>query len=115
MGKRIYIICPVTGVREDEDTKKHVANLEKQGHTVFYPPRDAPQECPTGEKIVKAEWDFLVNCDQVDVFWDTNSKGSHFDLGMAFAFGLPIHFVKLYHPDKDGKTYLKAISILRRT
>jgi hypothetical protein len=48
-------------------------------------------------------------CEQVHVFWDMNSKGSHFDLGMAYALRKEIVGVKLIHPDNEGKSYWKAV------
>jgi hypothetical protein len=49
--------------------------------------------------------------DEVWVYWDVESKGSHFDLGMAFALSKRIKFKHLFQPDVFGKSYVKALSL----
>jgi hypothetical protein len=105
---KIYIICPVrNGV--PEGVAEYVAALESQGHVVHFPPRDAPQDDPTGNLICHVHREAMMESDRVDVFWDVNSKGSHFDLGMAYAFFKPIKIVVVYQPDTEGKSYVKVM------
>ena len=84
---KIYLICPVRN-RTKEQIKfadDYVIHLESQGYTVHYPPRDASQVddglCMT---VIDEHRKAMLGCDAVYVIWDTESKGSHFDLGMAW-------------------------------
>ena len=71
-----------------EDIKNsddYVAKLEARGLSVHYPPRDVDQtDDGCGLEILSKHRDVMINCKEVHVIWDENSKGSHFDLGMAF-------------------------------
>jgi nucleoside 2-deoxyribosyltransferase len=108
---KIYIICPVRNATPNNKLiiDDYVKDLEKQGYQVFYPPRDAPQSDPTGYNIVMTELNAIKECDIVHMFWDINSKGSHFDLGMAIALNKPLYVVKEMVPDGPEKSYIKVI------
>ena len=81
----VYLICPVRNITEGQQTKldKYVKNLESNNYNVHYPPRDVDQR-QEGFNILFKHRDAMRHCDEVHIWWDTNSKGSHFDLGMAF-------------------------------
>lgn len=87
----------------------YVAQLERDGVSVHYPPRDAPQDCPTGKAICETHRAVMVAADAVHVFWDVESKGSHFDLGMAYALGKPVVPVRCLREDTPGKSYWKVM------
>jgi len=108
---KFYIICPVRKITPEQinEQGEYVAKLEKEGFEVFYPPRDAPQESKTGYEIVMAELNAIKDCDEVHIFWDINSNGSHFDLGMVIALEKKIKIVKLYQPDVQEKSYMKVV------
>ncbi len=110
----IYVACPVRlGISRHATT--YVDKLEKQGHTVFYPPRDVDQHDESGLNICKTERLAIQNCDEVHTFYDARSQGIHFDLGIAFALYKPIKFIMVLvegHPDYDTgdtKGYLPAL------
>jgi nucleoside 2-deoxyribosyltransferase len=108
----IYIICPVRSASEEQiaDARKHVETLEKEGHTVFFPPRDVDQDHPDGARhIVEAELAAIQQSHEVHIFWDKNSKGSHFDLGAALALGKPVKLIRSFIPDGADKSYEKVI------
>jgi hypothetical protein len=54
----------------------------------------------------------MLESNEVHIFWDRESTGSHFDFGMAFALGKKIKLVKLFGADTNGKSYLKVIKRL---
>jgi len=112
--KLIYIICPVRGLNEIQKTaiENYVALLERDGYQVHFPPRDVDQTDPVGLTICLGHLKALKKSDRVDIFWDVNSKGSHYDLGMAFALGKKLKLVKTYQPDTAGKSFLKVIKAL---
>lgn len=109
---KAYIICPVRYASKEQAilSQSFVEGFEAAGHTAHYPPRDVNQDDPTGGKrICEEHREALKEADVVFVFWDGNSKGSHFDLGMAYALGKKIVAVELLTPDPEGKTYWKAL------
>jgi hypothetical protein len=85
-GKRIYIICPVRNgdIYQTDNIRRYAAGLRESGHTVHFPPDDAPQSDPIGTTICEVHRSAMLACDEVHIFWDSDSKGSHFDLGMAY-------------------------------
>ena len=105
---KIYIICPVRN-GTPPDVAEYVRTLELSGKCVHFPPRDAPQEDETGWNICTVHRDALFQSDEVHVFWDVDSKGSHFDLGMAFSLAKPVRLIKTYRPDTEGKSYVKVM------
>ena len=108
---KIHLICPVRGVTKEQQQEidEYVAQLEKEGHTVHNPKYAVDQDDETGFNICEGHYQSMIVADRVDIFWDVNSKGSHFDLGMAFAIGMPVKVVKLYTPDTEGKSYVKVM------
>ena len=83
----IYIICPVR--RVTPESKKfmdaYVARLERNSQNrVHYPPRDVDQT-QSGMEICVEHSEFMSIADEVHIYWDPESRGSIFDLGMAFA------------------------------
>lgn len=108
----IYLVCPVRNVTPElsEQIAKYVSNLEKLGANVHYPPRDVDQNDPTGERICRAHLAAMERATEVHVYWDVESKGSHFDIGMAYALGKKIVPVFCVRPD-SGKSYWKVMNI----
>ena len=111
-GMNIYVLCPVrNGV--PEEARDYAIDMKARGHAVHFPPDDAPQDDPTGNAICSVHLAAMKKCDRVDVFWDVTSKGSHFDLGMAYALGKPVQIMRLYQPDIEGKSYVKVMEKMR--
>ena len=119
---KIYILCPVRNItskqkKEIEDyveylekEKQHpMGNYEFDGDIVHYPPRDVNQDDETGINICTKHLKAMKECDEVHIFWDRESSGSHFDLGMAFALGKKIVLVKHYQQREKHKSYLNVI------
>jgi len=81
----VYLICPVRNVTEQQQKQldDYVKNLESNNYNVHYPPRDVDQN-QEGFNILFKHRDAMRHCDEVHIWWDENSKGSYFDLGMAF-------------------------------
>ena len=103
--KFIYILCPVRQASDEEieAQRKHVAMLEREGHEVFWPPRDNGYEAidPTGAQISLANSAGIQMADEVHVFWSKTSRGSLFDLGMAFAEHKPLVKNVLCIPERE--------------
>jgi hypothetical protein len=108
----IYIICPVRSASAGQTAAamKHVELLEKEGHTVYFPPRDVNQDHPDGANhIVEAELAAIRESQEVHIFWDKSSTGSHFDLGAALALNKPIKLITSFVTDGPEKSYEKVI------
>ena len=111
---KIYIVCAVrnaTAARVAE-LREYAEAKRAEGHHVHFPPDDAPQEDPTGEAICSTHLAAMRECDEVHVFWDVKSSGSHFDIGMAYALGKPMRPVACETPDGPEKSYWKVMCAL---
>ncbi len=84
---KIYLICPVRKATPEyaQAARQYVAQLESLGHQVYWPTRDTNQVDPTGLRICKDNRSGIETADEVHVIWDSQSQGSVFDLGIAFA------------------------------
>jgi len=82
---KVYLICPVRNCSEEvsKQLNDYVEGLESNGYKVHYPPRDVDQNM-SGRDICYAHANAMSDCDEVHVWWDPDSKGSHFDFGMAY-------------------------------
>jgi len=85
MKKKVYLICPVRNCSEEvqKQLEDYVSDLESNDYEVHFPPRDCKQD-QSGIGICETHREAMVNCDEVHFWWDKDSKGSHFDFGMAF-------------------------------
>ena len=84
---KIFLICPVREVTEEENNaiRNYISQLEKNGHSVYWPFRDTNQEDPIGLRICRDNRGAIEEADEVHVWWNGKSTGSLFDLGEAFA------------------------------
>lgn len=86
--KKAYLICPVRNCTPEQrkEMDRYVEILEQHGNYEFhYPPRDVDQKNDDGGiRICESHRAALFHCDEVHVWWDDESFGCHFDLGMAY-------------------------------
>lgn len=83
---RIYLICPVRACTPAQRVlmDKYVADLERAGHKVHYPPRDVDQSNDDGAiRICEAHFRAMLESQEVHFWFDEASYGCHFDAGMA--------------------------------
>jgi hypothetical protein len=83
---KIYITCSVRNASPAERAalEAYTDWLEEKGHDVHLPHRDTDQEA-SGLEICMENGAAIAMCDEVHIFYDKTSQGSHFDLGMVFA------------------------------
>lgn len=107
----IYIICAVRNATPERvaEIRAYAEAKRAEGHHVHFPPDDAPQDDPTGEAICRTHLEAMDLAHAVHVFWDVESKGSHFDLGMAYALRKVIVPVACERPDGPEKSYWKVM------
>jgi hypothetical protein len=111
---KIYIICPVRNIIKEQEKEivNYIEQLKITSDVHSY--LNVNQDDNTGYNIVMSHKKALQECDEVHIFWDVTSKGSHMDLGMAVALEKPLKLVKYYHKDNKGKSYLKVIEELNK-
>jgi nucleoside 2-deoxyribosyltransferase len=102
--KKIFVICTVRGASEEYKKKleDYVADLESKGNKVHLPHRDTKQD-DTGYNICTQNARAIAMCDEVHIFYNPDSQGTHFDMGVAFAYGRKIVVVEnvSYGPGKS--------------
>lgn len=88
---RIFIICPVRNASAEQKDKitSYMDNQIANGHSVYYPAIHTDQS-GDGVNICKQNKSAIVEADEVHVFYDPNSAGTLFDLGMAYALNKPL-------------------------
>ncbi len=86
---RIFIMCPVRNAKPETNDKiaAYVAKLESEGYEVYWPHRDNPYQKtdPIGLEIILCNREKMVGADEIHIWYDKDSTGSIFDLGMFFA------------------------------
>src|SRR5208282_5452823 len=106
--KTTFLICPVRGI--DPKTQQHIVDdLESNGYTVHWPPRDTNQNDGTGLNICLENKTAIINADIIHVLWDGKSQGCLFDLGMAFALNKPISIIEIPMEPVEGKSFHNMI------
>lgn len=95
LEKKIFLICPVRDANEEEKRflEDYISNLEQEGHKVHYPPRDTNQNDPIGYNICRENRQAILDADEVHIYFTPKSKGTLFDIGMAFMMEKPIVFI----------------------
>jgi len=109
---KIFLICPVTIATDlqKEKMNKYIEGLESLGHNVYYPARDTDQNDSIGYRICLDNAQAIYESDEVHIFWDKNSKGSLFDLGVAFAYDKRLVLVNPEDIEpNDGKSFENMI------
>jgi nucleoside 2-deoxyribosyltransferase len=93
--KKIFIICTVRGASEEYKKKleDYVAKLESEGCEVHLPHRDTNQEA-SGLNICNQNAEAIASSNEVHIFYNPDSQGTHFDMGVAFAYGRKIVVVE---------------------
>jgi nucleoside 2-deoxyribosyltransferase len=107
---KIFIICSVRGASEEYRNKleAYVAKLESEGNTVHLPHRDTNQTA-TGFEICGQNAKAIFDADEVHIFYNPESQGTHFDMGVAFAHGKTIKVVES-EPVKPGKSFANMLT-----
>lgn len=107
--KKIFIICTVRGASDEYKAKleAYVAKLEADDHEVHLPHRDTKQDASSMEICLQNT--FAINSsDEVHVFYNDKSQGTHFDLGVAFGLGKRLIVVENIEYG-EGKSFARMI------
>ena len=108
--KKIFIICSVRGA--DGEYKDKLENytelLLSKGFNVHLPHRDTNQKA-TGIEICKQNKKAIYESDEIHIFYNGESQGTHFDMGVAFALNKKIVIVENENYG-EGKSYPRMLS-----
>ncbi len=111
--KWIYIIAPVRDTTPAFRRKldEYSNELKRQGYKVYLPHRDTDQRLDS-LGVNQRNREAIEKVDEVHIFYNSDSQGSHFDLGMAYAFGKRIVVIEneLYG---RGKSYAHFLDQLK--
>jgi len=124
--KKIFLICPVRGVKPEitEKIKKYAEKLEKRGYQVHLPIRDTEQDDPSGGiNICDTNLEKIFEADEIQVWYQKESKGIHFDLGAAYmlirilGYKKRVVFVNKDEfaqeiAEKNGKAFFQVLNFL---
>lgn len=103
-----FLICPVRNATEMQKgfIEGYLDGMSLQGKNIYYPARDTNQDDPTGLDICTANTKAISESKEVHVFWNKNSTGTLFDLGVAFALQKPIKIINIHQIEKtEGKSF----------
>lgn len=108
--KKIFVICSVRGTTNEYKKKleTYVKILEARGDKIHLPHRDINQK-NTGLGICTENMMGIKNADEVHIFYNSKSQGTHFDMGAAFAFNKKIIVVEneVY---VEGKSFARMLT-----
>ena len=93
---KVFIICPVrlatNSVNQMLDI--YTTELEDDGITVHLPKRDTKQTSSSYDISIQ-NTKAIRAADEVHIFYDPKSTGTHFDLGTSFALCKKMKLIKL--------------------
>ena len=105
----IFIICSVRGMEESyrQKLENYVNDLEGGGHIVHLPHRDTDQT-NNGLSICHENMTAIKHSNEVHIFYNKESQGTHFDMGVAFALNKRIVIIE-NEPLTEGKSYQRML------
>jgi len=102
---KVFVIGAVRSATREwrQALELHVVELEGKGHDVHLPHRDTKQDA-AGLNICQQNVAAIAAADEVHLFYSPHSKGTHFDMGAAFALGKRLRVIANV-PYGPGKSY----------
>lgn len=106
---KIFVICTVRSADDAyrQKLEDYVASLEDKGHNVHLPHRDTNQTA-TGLEICTQNCNAIREADEIHIFYNPNSTGTHFDMGCSFALNKKIVVVENVEYG-EGKSYPRML------
>ena len=111
---KVFIICTVRDATPEYRSRleAYVAKLESDGNNVHLPHRNTNQS-GTSWEICDQNADAINAADEVHVFYNSKSQGTHFDLGVAFGLQKKIVVVES-EPLTEGKSFQNLLDTWQR-
>jgi nucleoside 2-deoxyribosyltransferase len=109
--KKVFIICTVRGASDEYKQKleDYVKSLEDKNIEVHLPHRDTNQDA-SGYEICNQNAQAIAMCDEVHIFYNPDSQGTHFDMGVAFAYGRKMVVVENVEYDPAKKSFARMLN-----
>lgn len=106
---KVFIICSVrdSNIKYKERLESYASMLKHQGYDVYLPHRDTDQKANSIE-ICRQNMYAIKESDQVHIFYNSTSQGTHFDMGVAFALKKPVVVVE-NESCEEGKSFPKML------
>jgi hypothetical protein len=117
LENKIFIICPVEKLTKAENSiiQDYIRGLKSIGVKVHYPPEDTHQEDPIGLNICSENRAAIKSAIGVSLYYNPTSKGTVFDIGMAFMANKPLFIINpdaLKNPNQtELETFLEGYAI----
>jgi nucleoside 2-deoxyribosyltransferase len=107
---KIFIICSVRDANQEFKNKVMGYALEQKlkGHDVYVPFIDTDQTS-SGNNICKSNKRAIMDADEVHIFYNSLSQGTHFDMGVAFALNKKIKIIE-NESFGEGKSYPRMLT-----
>lgn len=108
----VFLICPVRNATDEQKERmnNHIELLETKGRKVYYPARDTNQDDEYGYRICTDNYEAIRDSETVHIFWDKNSTGSLFDIGVAFALNKKVEIINVEEVEMtQGKSFSNMI------
>lgn len=107
---KIFIICSVRGATKDYQNRleAYAKELQDDGHFVHLPHKDTIQTT-TGIHICRQNRNAIRNADEIHIFYNKTSQGTHFDMGVAFALNKRIKIIE-NEEFGEGKSYPRMLT-----
>lgn len=105
----VFLICPIKDADDEQKARMraYIDKLKGEGKRVYYPADDTDQIDDYGYRICLDNAQAINNSAEVHIFFDPTSKGSLFDLGVAFALGKALIIV---NPEEVERTEKKSFN-----
>ena len=99
---KVFIICPMNSATKKQKTQieNYAKQLQSSDIEVCYPASN--QIDNTGFKTCCDNRTAIADCTEVHVFWNKNSDGILFDLGVAFGLGKKLKIINPGDLDKKA-------------
>ena len=100
----VFLICPVRNATDEQkqQLQDYIIRLENEGLKIYYPARDTDQNDPTGYRICMDNRYAISYSREIWIYWDKDSSGSLFDLGMAFMENKPLFIINHENLEKTS-------------
>jgi len=120
--KRGFVICTVRGASEEykKELEDFVAKKESEGWIMHLPHRDTNQNA-RGLDICRENFNAISTADRIFIFYNPDSQGTHFDMGVAFAIAELVRMGEMNGPPLnieivkniefgEGKSYARMLT-----
>ena len=107
---KIFIICSVREADQEYKNKVmgYALELKLKGNDAYVPFVDTRQDM-SGLNICKSNKRAIKDADEVHIFYNSKSQGTHFDMGVAFALNKKIKIIE-NESFGEGKSYPRMIN-----